>query len=115
MEPVRHHEGGFALTELLVVMVVGTLLLGATLLTFERFVTNSNTSDTHNDTIEEARRALDIQARQLRNLAKRRPLSPPVLDTVLPDDLIFQTSDSERTWVRYCADYSNPLRAALYQ
>ena len=55
------------------------------------------------ETTEVAREALDVQARQLRNLAKRLN-NTPVLDTVAPYDLIFQTSDPSRTWVRYCLD-----------
>ncbi|MEJ7893114.1 MAG: prepilin-type N-terminal cleavage/methylation domain-containing protein [Solirubrobacteraceae bacterium] len=111
-----NRQAGFALTELLVVMMIGSLLLGATLFTFARFVTNSNTNDARNDSVEQARRALDVEARQLRSLAKRRPDSTvAVLDTVTADDLIFQTSDSNRTWVRYCLNTSDPANGTLYQ
>jgi type II secretory pathway pseudopilin PulG len=98
------NQGGFALTELLVVMMISTALLSATLLTFERMVTNENTNDTRNDTAELARNSLEIQTRQARNLAKR--VSAATIDTVLPYDLIFQTSDPSRTWIRYCLDTS---------
>jgi prepilin-type N-terminal cleavage/methylation domain-containing protein len=97
-------QRGFALTELLVVMMISTVLLSATLLTFERMVTNENTNDTRNDTAELARNSLDIQARQVRNLAKR--VNAATIDTVQPFDFIFQTSDPSRTWVRYCLDTS---------
>jgi prepilin-type N-terminal cleavage/methylation domain-containing protein len=97
-------ERGFTLVELLVGMTISLVLLGATLTTFENFYRTEHVNDTRNDTAELARNALDVQARQLRNLAKR--LSSPVIDTVSGYDLIFQTSDPSRTWVRYCLDTS---------
>lgn len=106
-------EDGFVLTEVLVVMVIATLLLGATLLTFERFVVHENESDTRNDNVEMARNALEIQARQLRNLAKR------VTDGVIAapadgDSFTFQTSDPTRTWVRYCLDSTDPTNGKVW-
>jgi hypothetical protein len=88
-------------------------MLGATLLTFEGFVRNGNRNDTRNDTVDLARRTLDLQAKQLRNLAKR--VGANVIDTVEADQFIFQTSDPTRTWVRYCLDTSNPANGKLYQ
>jgi hypothetical protein len=38
--------------------------------------------------------------RQLRNLARR--IDVPVISRANPGDFIFQTSDPQRTWVRYC-------------
>lgn len=95
-------ERGFALTELLMAMTVGLVLLGATLTTFNALVSNERVNDVRMDAAETARRGLDEQARQLRNLAKR--INSNVIDTVGPYDVIFQTSDPARTWVRYCLD-----------
>ena len=95
-------ERGLTLIELLVVMTLSIGVLGATLTTFENLVSNVRANDGRNDTAELARNALDVQARQLRNIAKR--VSSPVIDTVSSYDLIFQTSDPSRTWVRYCLD-----------
>lgn len=117
MEPVTRAPGGergFVLTEVLLVMVIGTLLLGATLLTFQRFVTNSNQNDVRNDTIEIARTGLDLQAKQLRNLAQRTT-DPVIVTPVGADELIFQTSDPTRTWVRYCMDSSDPTNGRVFQ
>jgi prepilin-type N-terminal cleavage/methylation domain-containing protein len=94
-------DRGFVLTEVLVVLVVSSILLGATLVTFAGLVTNSKESDTRQDTVEQARLTLDREARQLRNLAKRLN-NAAVIDTVGAYDFIFQTSDPSRTWVRYC-------------
>ena len=94
------------LPEVLLVMVLGTLLLGATLITFQRFVTHSNESDNRNDNVELARNSLDVQAKQLRNLAQRTT-DPVIAAPVSGDAFTFQTSDPTRTWVRYCLDKTN--------
>ena len=99
-------ERGFTLIELLVVMTVSIVVLSATLLTFTTLSNAARDNNKRLETTEVARDALDIQARQLRNLAKRLNHTP-VLDTLGPFDLIFQTSDPSRTWVRYCLDTSN--------
>jgi type II secretory pathway pseudopilin PulG len=95
-------ERGFTLVELLIGMVLSIVILTATLSTFESMVRVDKDNNQRNDTAELARTALDVQARQLRNVAKR--VSSPVIDTVSAYDLIFQTSDPSRTWVRYCLD-----------
>jgi len=102
----RDGDAGFTLVELLVGMTISLVLLGATLTTFNRFQQSAHDADARNDTAELARRSLDVQARQLRNLAKR--VSSPVIDTLSSYDLIFQTADPNRTWVRYCLDASAP-------
>jgi prepilin-type N-terminal cleavage/methylation domain-containing protein len=110
-------ERGFTLIELLVVMAVAIIVLSATLLTFTTLSNSAHDNNIRLDTTEVAREALDVQARQLRNLAKRLNHTP-VLDTVEPFDLIFQTSDPSRTWVRYCLDSTNapatPSQARLW-
>ncbi len=98
-----HDERGFTLIELLVAMGFALLVLTATLVTFTTLSTSAHDNNVRLETTEEAREALDVQARQLRNLAKRLN-NTAVLDTVAPYDLIFQTSDPSRTWVRYCLD-----------
>ncbi len=95
-------ERGFTLIELLLVMTLSLVVLGATLTTFNQVYSSTHENNERNDTAEIARNGLDIQARQLRNLAKR--VASPVIDTIGPYDLIFQTSDPSRTWVRYCLD-----------
>jgi type II secretory pathway pseudopilin PulG len=106
-------QSGFVLPEILVTMILATMLLGATLVTFQNFVRNEGANDKRNDTIEAARNALDIEAKQLRNLAKR--IGPGVIDTMQPDQFIFQTSDPTRTWVRYCLDTTNPSNGQVWE
>lgn len=96
-------SGGFALVELLVVMSISTVILGGSLMTFETLVRDQRKNENRFDTAEQARNAIDHQARQLRNLA-RRPNNTVVIDTIGDYDFIFQTSDPNRTWVRYCLD-----------
>jgi prepilin-type N-terminal cleavage/methylation domain-containing protein len=109
-------ERGFSLVELLVVIALMTGLLGATLTTVDNMVKSEYENDKRADSVEIARDALDTQARQLRNLAKR--VSSPVIDTLAPYDLIFQTSDPSRTWVRYCLNTTtapaSPARGRLW-
>ena len=90
-------------------------LLGAILTTFNSFYQADSDNNKRNDTTELARDALDTQVRQLRNLAKR--VQSPVIDTLASYDLIFQTSDPSRTWVRYCLNTDAPAsteRARLW-
>jgi len=101
-----HDERGVTLVELLAVMTLSLGVLSATLLTFTTMSDSAHDNNLRLDTTEVARDALDVQARQLRSLAKRLN-NTPVLDTVGPYDLIFQTSDPSRTWVRYCLDTTN--------
>jgi type II secretory pathway pseudopilin PulG len=103
-------ERGVTLVELLVVVALSLGVLTATLTTFDTFLRADKDNNTRNDTAEIARNALDTQARQLRNLAKR--VASPVIDTVASYDLIFQTNDPLRTWVRYCLDTSSPASTA---
>jgi type II secretory pathway pseudopilin PulG len=99
-------ERGVTLIELLVVLAVSIGVLVATLATFDSFMGADRDNNARNDTAELARNALDVQARQLRNLAKR--VSSPVIDTLLEDDIIFQTNDPNRTGVRYCLATAPP-------
>lgn len=104
-------ERGFTLVELLVVMSISLVVLSATLLTFNGLYQAEHDNDDRLDTAAVARNALDVQARQLRNLAKRLN-NTAVIDTVSSYDLIFQTSEPSRTWVRYCLDTTNPPASA---
>ena len=103
-------EHGHTLPELLVVLVLSMIMLMATFAVFDASYRSAHKSDARFDTVEGARNGLDAQARQLRNLAKRLN-NTPVIDTVANYDLIFQTSDPARTWMRYCLDTSAPASA----
>lgn len=109
-------ERGLTLVELLVALTISLLGAGSALALYDDFTREAGHNDKRNEATEAARAALDIQARQLRNLAKR--VASPVIDTLAANDLIFQTSDPARTWVRYCLDTTtapaSPERARLW-
>jgi prepilin-type N-terminal cleavage/methylation domain-containing protein len=98
-------EHGFTLIELLLVMVLGLLILGATLTSFDTYYRQQKQLATLNDSGQTARNAMDVAARQLRNLANQDPTQQTTtIARALPYDLVFQTSDPSRKWVRYCLD-----------
>jgi prepilin-type N-terminal cleavage/methylation domain-containing protein len=98
----RSREDGFTLIEVLLVSTLFLVVLGATIEAMVHFTANNRLTEIRNDQAEEARSALDRQARQLRNLAKR--VGAPTINKAEGYDFIFQTSDPSRTWVRYCLD-----------
>ena len=107
-------SAGFTLIEVMIVMLLGIILLTATLVTFDGMQRSSRDNTRRTDSTEMARRGLDVEARQLRNLAKR-VTAAPVIKVVGPYDFVFQTSDPTRTWVRYCLDSSTPTRGKLWE
>ena len=101
-------QRGFTLIELLLVMSLGIVILGATLTSFTNYYRNQKTSQDLNDSAQVARNSMDLAARQLRNLANQDPSQQTTtIARALPFDLVFQTSDPSRKWVRYCLDTSN--------
>ena len=93
-------ESGFTLVEMVVVSALFLVVLTATLMSTSTFNRLNHQNQRVNDQTDRARRGVDIAVRQLRNLARR--IDVPVIARAAPDDFIFQTSDPERTWVRYC-------------
>jgi prepilin-type N-terminal cleavage/methylation domain-containing protein len=94
-------ERGFTLPELLIAMAVMVIILLATLTVFDGTQRNQSRNSAQNDAVERSRVTIDQVARQLRNLAN--PTSAgTTIQTALPYDTIFQTSDPSKTWVRYC-------------
>lgn len=102
MSSFKRSQAGFTLIEVLIVSSLFTVIVGATLSVVTRFDRTSKRVVQVNEQAESARQGLDRLARQLRNLAQR--VNQPVIDTAGTDDLIFQTSDPTRTWVRYCVE-----------
>jgi prepilin-type N-terminal cleavage/methylation domain-containing protein len=98
---ILRDERGFTLPEMLVAMVMFAIILLATLSVFDNTTKVSAANTKQNDAVEEARVSVDQVARQLRNLASpTTPLS--TINTAAPYNLIFQTDDPTKTWVRYC-------------
>lgn len=104
---LRRNQAGYSLPEVLVVMTISVLLLGATLTTFANFNRNEAHASELSDQVERARNGLDLLSRQLRNLARPGATvsgfgTTPSINRAEAYDFIFQTSAPQRTWIRYC-------------
>ncbi len=95
-------EDGFTMVELLTAMAMSLVVLSATLVTFNTFLTNDATARQVNDAQDQARNAVDRVARQLRNLANPTGEESTTIDVAGGYDLVFQTSDPAKRRVRYC-------------
>ena len=89
--PQLSSEEGFTLVEVLIAAVLMIVVLGATLTALTSFERNASTNQRQNDGQEQARRTLDLIARDLRNLASPVLERPEAIDRNLPLDLIVQS------------------------
>jgi prepilin-type N-terminal cleavage/methylation domain-containing protein len=99
-------QDGFTLIEMLVVCVVSLVIFGATMTAFASFYGQDRRTENQSDSMDEARLAMDREARQLRNLANPTYNATNTINKATDYDFIFQTSDPNKTWVRYCLDTS---------
>jgi prepilin-type N-terminal cleavage/methylation domain-containing protein len=107
-------ERGMTLVEVLMASVLMLVVLGATLTTFNNFEHNVKTNEQQNEAQEQARRAMDLMSRDLRNLASPTPYLPLAVDRHEALDVIFQSEGKDKpagslnaqntTRVRYCVD-----------
>ena len=110
-------ERGFTLIELLVAASIMIVVLSATLSLLDGVWSNSRKNVAQNDQIDNLRATSDQIMRQLRNLANPNPAACgtapagykicPTIDTASDNNLIFQTTDPAKQWVRYCLSNSN--------
>ena len=123
-------ESGMTLVELLVSMVLGLLILSATLLVIDTTWRNDRRAQIVNDQQQSVRISLDRMARQLRNLASPTVLTaaggtlPRSVERNLPYDLIFQDVENTKPSgslnsanvrrVRYCLEAGDPANATLW-
>jgi type II secretory pathway pseudopilin PulG len=111
LERVRRRlrqESGFTLIELLVAASLMMVVLTATLNAMDRTASIQRKTEKSNDAQETVRVALDRIAQQLRNLASPTSSTVKTIDAATSYDLIFQTTDPNKQWVRYClADGTN--------
>ena len=99
-------QDGFTLVELLLVCVISLVIFGATLTAWLSVVRSNGHAERQRDNVDIARQSMDRATRQLRNLANPTVNSTTTIDRATDYDLIFQTSDPAKTWVRYCLDTS---------
>jgi type II secretory pathway pseudopilin PulG len=105
-------EDGMTLVEVLITCVLMLIVLGATLTSFNVFERNARTNELQNEAQEQTRRALELMARDLRNLASPTRGLPEAIDRAEPQDIIFQSEGKDKsltslnvqntTRVRYC-------------
>jgi type II secretory pathway component PulJ len=110
-------EDGLTLIELLLAATLMLIVLGATLTTFNAFERNVQVNSRQNDAQQQARQAMDLMARDLRNLASPTPELPFAVDVKEPFEVIFQSEGKEKaadslnaqntTRVRYCLNSEN--------
>jgi type II secretory pathway pseudopilin PulG len=84
-------EEGFTLVEVLIAAVLMIIVLGATLTALTSFQRNTATNQRQNDGQDQARRTLDLIARDLRNLASPVVERPEAVDRDDALDLIVQS------------------------
>ena len=112
-------EDGMTLVEVLLVSVLLLIILGATLTTFNTFERKARDNQNLNEAQDQTRRALDLMARDLRNLASPTPLLPLAVDVKGTQDLIFQSEGKVKpagslnaqntTRVRYCLNTTSKI------
>jgi prepilin-type N-terminal cleavage/methylation domain-containing protein len=123
-------ESGFTIIEVLVAMVIGLVILGATLTVFAALVRKQQYTERQTEVETGARQGIDRLARQLRNLASPADIitnvsastQPKSVDRNLPYDLIFKDIDDVRPVgslnsanvrrVRYCLQTTGAVPGA---
>jgi len=104
-------QGGFALPEVLIAMTIMLIVMGATLAALDSSRTRAKTDERRSEAQESLRRGVDHLERQLRNLAT--PVSGvKSIYRAQGFDIVFQTADPAKRWVRYCMNAGDPLIAS---
>jgi type II secretory pathway pseudopilin PulG len=116
---ILSREDGMSLVEVTIVAAMMLVILGATLTSFNTFERKARDNQDQNETQDQARRALDLMTRDLRNLASPVPLLPLAVDVKDAQDLIFQSegkvkpadsvNEQNTTRVRFCLDQDKQI------
>jgi prepilin-type N-terminal cleavage/methylation domain-containing protein len=116
-------EDGFALTELLVALVVMGLLMVTSLLVFQAFSNQSRRVDSQSQAQNNARRAIDRMVVQLRSATAGNATGGTPIEKATSNDLVFlvPTQSASLTnnargvmHTRYCLDTSTSTNGVLY-
>jgi prepilin-type N-terminal cleavage/methylation domain-containing protein len=103
---MRHalaREDGVTLIELMVVVLLSGIVMGASLGTFEQFERTTGVNQLQNEAQEEVRVGLAGLSRELRNLASPTDQLPQAVVRAGTHDVVFQSVSSSATRrVRYC-------------
>ena len=109
MKRLRRDEG-FTLLEVLMAMVLMLIVLGATLTSLNSYQRRAKLDSVRVASQESLRNAMDHLQRQLVNLATPSTTVKSIY-AATDYDLIFQTADPQKRWVRYCVNPADPLIA----
>lgn len=104
-------EGGFSLPEVLIAMTIMLVVMAATLSSLDSFRSRQQADSQRSESQESLRRGIDQLERQLRNLATPANTVKSI-NRAQAQDIIFQTADPQKRWVRYCANPADPLIAS---
>jgi prepilin-type N-terminal cleavage/methylation domain-containing protein len=115
-------ERGFTLPELLVASSLMIVVMGAVYGAMVSFQRSADRTTNQNDAQQEARKAMDLLAWQLRNLVEPANATAGPLEQSGPYDVVFETitptgggSNPKRVGrVRYCYDNSTPAGARIW-
>jgi prepilin-type N-terminal cleavage/methylation domain-containing protein len=116
-------ESGFALTELLVAMVLMGLLLVTSLTVFQAFSNQSRRVDSQSQAQNNARRAIDRMLVQLRSATAGNATGGQPIENVTANDLVFLVPTQAASLTnnargvmhtRYCLDTSTSTNAVLW-
>jgi prepilin-type N-terminal cleavage/methylation domain-containing protein len=122
MKQLRN-ESGFALTELLVAIVLMGVLLGTSLTVFQAFSNQSRRVDSQSKAQNNARRAIDRMVVQLRSATAGNLTGGQPIEKATANDLVFlvpsrspSLTDNARgvMHTRYCLDTSTSTNAVLW-
>lgn len=105
------NQDGFSLPEVLIAMTIMLVVMTATLAALDSYRTRQKLDDNRSETQDNLRRGVDHLERQLRNLATPVSLVKSIYRAEAAD-LVFQTADPQKRWVRYCIDTSDPQIAS---
>ena len=122
---MTRREEGFTLVELLIAASMMLVVMGAAFSALQSFEQTSARNAKQNDAQDQARNAIDLIVKRLRNDASPTPGSPQAIDRATPTDLIFQTVDPSNPpagsqnshnimRIRYCLNASIPGNERLY-
>jgi type II secretory pathway pseudopilin PulG len=116
-------EGGFALTELLVAIVLMGVLLGTSLTVFQAFSNQSRRVDSQTQAQNNARRAIDRMVVQLRSATAGNQTGGQPVEKATANDLVFLVPTRSAsltgnargvTHARYCLDTSTSTNGVLW-
>jgi len=98
-------EAGVTLVELLVVILISGVVMGATLGTFTQFERTTASNGRLNDAQDQVRVGMAGLSRELRNMASPTNELPEAVVRAEDDEIVFQSVSSAQTRrVRYCYD-----------